>query len=164
MPDDMLFASLVSGVSFAIVLGFRSWLERRKENELQPKATPAFSWWTYYVAHRRAFKREYKAFTDHYQTYRGPDEWREAMRLTARIHARKVREREGRCTCGHGLAYHMTEAKDDKYGVIFTEDLCYHESRTMLPGMVLLCGCRGYKRQWLIFASKKYKPFNPARL
>lgn len=164
MPEDIFIASLMGGASFAIVLGFKTWLREREESKKCPRATPAFSWLTYYVAKRRAFNREYNAFYDHYHAYRGPNEWREAMRLTALIQARKVREREGRCTCGHSLAYHMTKAKDDKYGVIFTEDLCYNESRTMVPGMVLLCGCRGYKRQWWIFASKKYKPFNPNRL
>lgn len=164
MPDHVLIASLMSGASFAILLGFKTWLHEREGNTECPRATPAFSWWTYYVAHRRAFKREYNAFLDHYRAYRGLDEWRNAMRLTALIHARKVRERDGRCTCGHGVAYHMTEPKDDKYGIIFTEDLCHHESRTMVPGMVLLCGCHGYKCQWWPFVSKKYKPFSPARL
>lgn len=158
MLDNFFLASFVSATSVALLLGFRTYLKERDLHNRSPKAKSAFTWWTYRVAKRRSFKREYNAFLDHYVAVRGPEEWRKAMRLTALIEARRIRERQGRCACGHSEAYHSpTDVTWD--GLERTLDICYHESRTMLPGMVLLCGCRGYARKWWPYDSKKYKPF-----
>lgn len=52
-----------------------------------------FTWLTYRLAHRRAFRREYQAFSDHSNALRHPDPWYEAMRFSARLRQRERRER-----------------------------------------------------------------------
>lgn len=52
-----------------------------------------FTWLTYRLAHRRAFRREYQAFCDHAGAFRGPHVWYAAMRFSERLHERERRER-----------------------------------------------------------------------
>lgn len=52
-----------------------------------------FTWLTYRLAHRRAFRREYQAFVDHHQALRGPDPWFTAMRFSRLLRERERRER-----------------------------------------------------------------------
>lgn len=55
-----------------------------------------FTWWTYRVAMRRQFKREYAAFCDHHGALRGPHEWYREMLFGRRLSARFDRERRSR--------------------------------------------------------------------
>lgn len=51
-----------------------------------------FTWLTYRIAIRRAFRREYQAFSDHTAAFRGPDPWMRLMHHTNAIRARARRE------------------------------------------------------------------------
>lgn len=52
-----------------------------------------FTWLTYRVAMRRQFRREYNAFVDHHQAFRGPDLWFRELTFGRRLRDRHQRER-----------------------------------------------------------------------
>lgn len=55
-----------------------------------------FTWWTYYIAKRRAFDREYEMFLDYGDIFTGPPYWHNAMEFSLRLRKRAIRERGDR--------------------------------------------------------------------
>lgn len=55
-----------------------------------------FTWLTYFIAKRRAHRREFQGFSDYYGARRGPTEWLKAKEFNWNLKRREKRERTKR--------------------------------------------------------------------